>query len=93
MSSQAELEAFTPLGSSVAGAIICASLFFVAGVLSLGYYFYTSKKTFLPGWVVKLLNLSKIARSHVLLKVSVFTRICSAEYPWYDVIIIACWCK
>ena len=37
------MEAFEPLGSSVAGAIVCASLFFVAGVLGLAYFFYTSE--------------------------------------------------
>ena len=37
------VEALTPLGTSVAGAIVCASLFFVAGVAAVAYFFYTSK--------------------------------------------------
>ena len=45
MENPVKIEAFTPLGSSVAGAIVCASLFFVAGALSLFYFFYTSKST------------------------------------------------
>lgn len=41
MQSQAQVEALEPLGSSVAGAIVCASLFFVYGAVSMGNYIYT----------------------------------------------------
>lgn len=43
MSSEAEQEAYTVLGQSVAGAILCATLFFIGGIIGIANLIYTSE--------------------------------------------------
>lgn len=46
MQTEAQLEALEPLGSSVAGAIVCASLFFVGGIVAIANYIHTGRRLY-----------------------------------------------